>query len=282
MLLKIISWNIRHFRQAKIDDYIHTLWEVCNHAHVVFIYEDHTGLGSTLADALNKFEKKSLKPAANWQGTEIRAMDEYVAVVWRGLVGVTKNGGSQAKLAALMSGERFPAVVDINANTGRTLTVAAWHAYGPAKVSAKDLFQRILTSEHCDILIGDFNFQTFNKGLPMGGLDADDSEFTSDISMDFAAAPSLVIDNTKRKSVGRRSDRLSQNQKMTEILPSNHTGSTTYTEEGIGKRTTGLDRCVVLSQHLPSVKLMVLQPAWHDEAITLTDHMPLLLGIDIA
>jgi hypothetical protein len=280
MQLKIISWNIRHFRKSKIEDYIHTLWEVCGWAHVCFIYEDHAGVGGLFATHLNNYEKKQSRQLSNWSGVEIRTHDEYVAVIWRTPVTVAHNSGRQAQFSKLISGEREPAVVDVNAGTGRTLTVAAWHAFGPAKVSAKDLFQSIQKTDFCDVLIGDFNFQTFNKDLGTGGLVVDQSEFELGNSMDFAVADSTGL--VAASSVGKRSSRIMDTIKMQEILPSNHSGSTTYTEMGQGRRTTGLDRCLVSQQHVASVQLNVAMPKEFDEMSTLTDHMPLMLIFEVS
>lgn len=278
MQFKIISWNIRHFRQSKIDDFIHTLWEVCSWAHVVFIYEDHTGLGSTLAKALNDYEAKQGKQGLKWLGAELRTLDEYVAVIWRSPLSVTQNTGAESGFSTLMSGERCPAVVDVK-HGQTTVTIAAWHAYGPAKVSAKDLYQRILRTSLCDILIGDFNFQTFDKQLQSGGLDVDDSEFELSESMDFEVKPSMQVVNMG--PIGKRSMRLQNVQTMQEVLPSNHRGSTTFTDTGVGRRTSGLDRCLVNTRHVGAVKLQVAIPQEFDEMAPLTDHMPLMLIIEI-
>lgn len=278
MQLKIVSWNIRHFRKSKITDFIHTLWEVCAWADVVFIYEDHTGLGRVFADALNAYEVKHKKTPSHWKGDEIFRTDEYVAVVWRSPVAVSVNHGAAAGIASVMPGERAPAVVDVQHGKSGAVTVAAWHAYGPAKVSAKDLFQRMLRMNHCDVLIGDFNFQSFDKAHGPGGLEVADGDFDVD-SMDFEVAPSFP--NAVQAPVGKRSVRLEANQVMQEIVPCNHRGSTTYTDEAQGKRSTGLDRCLVKKQLVASVQLAVAQPAWFDELAALTDHMPLLLIVEI-
>lgn len=284
MQLKLISWNIRHFRQQKIDEYIHTIWEVCEWADVCFVYEDHTGRGSELAQAFNEYEQKrgpTLSRWRVWMGDEIRVHDEYVALIWKSGISVAPNSGRMAQFGDLMSGERCPAVADVTVKLehgDRTVTIAAWHAYGPAKVSAKDLFQRLLQTDYCDVLIGDFNFQTYDKSLPFGGLT--EGNFTLSNSMDFETPP--AFGQGAHGAVGKRSARIKDNYKMQEILPSNHRGSTTYTEEGIGKRTTGLDRCIVLKQHVASVALSVALPREFDEMSSLTDHMPLMLIFEIA
>lgn len=278
MQLNIISWNIRHFRQSKIDDFIHTLWEVCVWAHVVFIYEDHTGLGTKLAKALNDYEAKQGKPKLIWSGDELRTVDEYVAVIWRSPVAVSHNTGAESAFADLLSGERCPAVVDVR--HGETVaTVAAWHAYGPAKVSAKDLYQSILRTDFCDILIGDFNFQSFNKQLQPGMLDVSDSAFELVESLDFEVKPSMQL--MDMGPIGKRSVRLQNVQTMQEVLPSNHRGSTTFTDTGVGRRTSGLDRCLVNTRHVGAVKLQVSIPNEFDEMAPLTDHMPLMLIFEV-
>lgn len=312
MELKIISWNIRHFREKKIIDFIHTLWEVIVWCDVCFIYEDHAGKGTALAKALNEYESRLPldKVRNHWMGKEIHTTDEYVAIVWKGGVQVTPHSAATAVFSELMSGERCPAAVKIE-KSGKSSIVAAWHAYGPAKVSAKDLFQRILQVNICDVLIGDFNFQTFATGLGSGGLNVTDDDFSLVESLDYKVPPMRTNSTTSLglseapssssavpvvasssssssldpafggKSSPMRSSRLEDKVHMKEIVPANHQGSTTYTEDRVGKRTTGLDRCLVRKQFVSSCKLMVAMPEWFDELFCLTDHMVLQLIIDI-
>jgi len=292
MELKIISWNIRHFRKQKIGDYIHTLWEVMIWSDICFIYEDHIGLGEELADALNKYELEQnkkhqqaqqpqyIRSLSHWKGGDIHTLDEYVTFVWKQPYSVVNNTGVAAVFGSLMSGERCPAVVTVSGD--KSVVIAAWHAYGPAKVSAKDLFQSVQRVDGCDILIGDFNFQTGSKGGFSGGLTVSDGAFDLPESLDFSShgeAPSNSNASSSTTVVPFRSARLNEAIHMLEIVPENHKGSTTYTDEGIGKRTSGLDRCLVRKQYMDSVKLWVKVPDQFDEMITLTDHMPLMLII---
>lgn len=286
MAYKIVSWNIRHFRASKIENYIATIHSVLGWAEIAFVYEDHAGLGAKLAAAMNAYEAKITDdPLAKtqydpkrWVGMSIRVTDEYVTVVWRhAALSVAENSGASAAFARIIPGERCPAVVNATKD-GKTLTIAGWHAFGPAKVSAQAMFHKLQTIEGCDVLIGDFNFQAGMTDLRPGTLVLDDAFFALHDDLDFHVPERRGEFYKPLADAVHRSARLRATLKMQEILPSNYAGSTTFTDEAFGRRKSGLDRCLI-AKGLPA-QLMVGAPNWFDEVFSLTDHVPLMLAVE--
>jgi hypothetical protein len=65
MKLYIISWNIRHFRQEKLDEYLPQIYEHAKDGHIVFIYEEKIkpitlNRSNTVADLREKIEDETM------------------------------------------------------------------------------------------------------------------------------------------------------------------------------------------------------------------------------
>jgi hypothetical protein len=208
MKLSVISWNIRHLRNEKIEIHQKQVVKDLADGHIVFLYEnkmdhrDNALMYDLLMEALGEAHgnsddikidvlsspvgtnesvqvvytsKRVTGPSSqHGQGHTIdievkknttwnqRLWDEGWHRLSRSYNDTVRSEIQQQRLAK-GKGYRIPAIVDVvitkpDATTKR-ITIAAWHAPGPAKATAPSLFEAycgVLTE--IDLLVGDFNY----------------------------------------------------------------------------------------------------------------------------
>ncbi|MCX4244142.1 DUF4157 domain-containing protein [Paraliomyxa miuraensis] len=190
--LTVISWNVRHIRPDKVDDYGDYIASQINGADVVFFYENKqkNNKEGACIKKLIALMKKTTK--VEWGGIVTPVLtNENVLTIYRKTRGsttitVTPDDGymNKLKLAAdkgvrssmnqtIMSNlsigwaeARIPAIVDVTVapkvSRKQTFKVSAWHAPGPSTALAPLLWKNYVPVLYndVDLYVGDYNMTT--------------------------------------------------------------------------------------------------------------------------
>lgn len=249
MIFKVLSWNIRHFRTSKAEERRDYIVPVIELANLAFFYEAHAKPNEIF---------KALQLGGGWNHEAFETGDEYLMVVWRdsdGMIEISdigRNAEATEAMKKAAGGYRPPVVFDVFIDTrDNPIRIGAWHAPGPAQGVSPDLGQRIsYTANILDLLVGDMNYQaTPSKG-------------------------------------GRCSDRIKR--RRMQVAPTK--GSSTYTDVDMTNRESAIDVAMVSVDCFSAITAELLDPrrpaptvAPHTfgEAYVITDHVPLLVSIDL-
>lgn len=280
MSLTFLSWNIRNLRVNKWNQHIDQIKAIVEQADVCFFYEAHAQMRG--AEKIDDFVP-----------IDIPVQDELVYCLYRSDIELeiltTVPHGVQE---AYGRGERRPASVQVTKD-GVTLTVGAWHAYGPAKQSVSLLHEKILRVDFYDIVMGDFNYQSHGQVEIVEDAMITSTEDWRQVSEDGyrEIEDEREADGTNKRSADgegqppakrqkRSSERIRNARHITEVSTEDMQSTSTFTSTGPTRRTLPLDRVMASDELVPRIKLGQLRPADYSAAFDLTDHCPVIVQVD--